>query len=260
VSSWAKYRNDPIGYAYDVLDIGLTEVQAEILQSLTEPPFKTLVKSGNSVGKSLTAAVAACWFYDCRIPSITITTAPRYTQVTDIIWKEIRRLRYAAGLGGFTGPKIPRLEKSPEHYAYGTTANTSDAFQGHHGREVFVIFDEATAISGEIWEAAHSMANVFLAIYNPTDLTTPCYAEENQANRPYTIITMSQLDHPNVTGWLANPHAPLAVPHAVKPHEMELNLRAWSLPVAAEDRKSTDIQWPPARVCACCQGRGEIDD
>src|ERR1700726_2279955 len=149
----AKYRNYPVEYAQQILKADLTETQMEILDSLTIHPFKTLVKSGHEVGKSHVMACAASWWFDTRVPSIVLTTAPKYSQVKDVLWKEIRRLRYAAGLGGFPGPKMPRMETAPDHFAVGMTANSAEAFQGHHGPAVLVLFDEAVGVSGEYWEA-----------------------------------------------------------------------------------------------------------
>lgn len=254
------YRNRPAAYAREVLRLAsLTPDQVEILQSLTTAPFKTLVKAGHEVGKSLVAAVAVCWWFDTRPQSIVLTTAPKYSQVRDILWKEVRRLRTAAGLpNDFPGPKMPRMETSPDHFAVGLTANTAESFQGHHGPAVLVVVDEAVGVMGEIWEACHTMAHAFLAIFNPTDTTSTAYLEETQTERPYTVKVMSQLDHPNVammrqaggtlrTGtevraWYDGRELP--IPYAVKPWEVDANIRAWSSPIRPEERKATDIEWP----------------
>lgn len=240
------YRDNPVAYATERLKLTLTQDQRTILQSLVTWPNKTLVKAGHEVGKSLVAAVAVCWWFDTRTPSIVLTTAPTYKQVKDVLWKEVRRLRINAGLPDqFPGPKVPRLEASADHFAVGLTASDSSAFQGQHGPNVLIVIDEAVGVAKEIWDVAHTMAHCFLAIYNPTDTTSAAYQEECQSERPYTQLVMSQLDHPNVRGW--TPEAkdwPLAIPNAVKPWEVDINIRAWCQPIKAEDRKGTDIEWP----------------
>lgn len=239
-----RYQTLPLEYARNVLGIKtLTRDQCRILNSLTVPPYRTLVKAGHEVGKTLTAAIAVSWWFDTHVPSIALTTAPKYSQVKDVLWKEVRRIRGRAGLGGFPGPKVPRLEAGPDHFAVGMTANSAEAFQGHHGPAVLVVFDEAVGVSAEFWEAAHTMAHSFLAIYNPTDTTSQAYQEENQTERPYTVLEMSQLSHPNVEAHLAG--RPLPVPQAVKPWDMETNLKAWSTPIPADQARKTDVEWPP---------------
>lgn len=240
----AAYRDRPVHYAVEVLGVKtLTTDQRSILGSLTRKPSKTLVKAGHEVGKTLIAAVAVNWWFDTRVPSVCLTTAPKYSQVKDILWKEVRRLRRNAGLGGFPGPKMPRLETSADHFAVGMTANSAEGFQGHHGPDVLVVFDEAVGVGGEFWEAAHTMAHAFLAIFNPTDTTSQAYQEETQSERPYTVLEMSQLTHPNVKAWLDG--SPLPVPCAVKPWELAINLRAWSQPIPPDQARATDVQWPP---------------
>lgn len=250
------YRDDPTGYASQVLKVNsLTNDQRDILRSMVKSPHKTLVKAGHEVGKTLVAAVAVNWWFDTRVPSVCLTTAPKYSQVKDILWKEVRRLRRNAGLGGFPGPKMPRLETSADHFAVGMTANSAEGFQGHHGPSVLVVFDEAVGVGGEFWEAAHTMAHAFLAIFNPTDTTSQAYQEETQAERPYTVLEMSQLSHPNVKAHLEGEALP--VPFAVKPWEMAINLRSWSQPIPADQAKKTDVQWPPAWATGYIARTGE---
>src|SRR6516162_9819402 len=93
---FTRDRNAPVAYAHDVLHLHtLTADQVAILESLTRPPYKTLVKSGTEVGKTL-VAVAVNWAFDAFSPSETITTSRTYAQVKDVLWKEMRRLRHEA--------------------------------------------------------------------------------------------------------------------------------------------------------------------
>jgi hypothetical protein len=242
----ARYRTDPVGYAQDRLGVyTLTTDQKKILQSLVIPPYRTLVKAGHEVGKTVVAAVALNWHFDCFQPSITMSTAPNFKQVKDVLWKEVRRLRTEAGLGDFVGPKVPRLEKAPNHFAVGVTANTAADIQGQHGPAVFGIIEEAVGVERDIWDAFIPMCHRMLCIFNPTDTTSAAYQEETQAQRPYTVLTMSQLDHPNIHAYFAG-KAELPIPHAVKPWDVDVNLRAWSNLIAEGQQRSSDVQWPPA--------------
>lgn len=45
------YKRNPVGYCEDILGVSLTPDQRKILTSLTIKPYKTLVRSGNNLGK-----------------------------------------------------------------------------------------------------------------------------------------------------------------------------------------------------------------
>jgi hypothetical protein len=50
--------------ARQILRVELWEKQAEIAAAALSPPYKVLVKSGHSCGKSFLAAVLVSWFAD----------------------------------------------------------------------------------------------------------------------------------------------------------------------------------------------------
>lgn len=241
LDQFGRYRNDPVGYARDILGVQWWAKQVEIANGLTKPPYRVLVKASHSVGKTHLTAGLVNWWYDTHDPGIVLTTAPKYQQVKDILWKEVRVQR--RGRGGFPGPKVPRLESGPDHFAAGFTANTSTAAQGHHGRAMLVIFDEAVGVDSEQWDAAESMvAGVeygWLAICNPTDTTSRFYQEE-QSGR-WTVVHISCLDHPNIAAELAEQPAPY--PAAVRLQWLMERLAAWCTPVPIEDRRPGDIEF-----------------
>lgn len=220
------YRRDPSGYCRDVLGVRLTPTQEQIAQALVEPPHRVLVKAGHNVGKSFLAACLINWWFDSFEPGICLTTAPTDRQVKDILWKEVRVLRKHRG--GFPGPKIPRLEAAPNHFAHGFTSIDGNTFQGHHSDAVFIVFDEATGVDRMFWEAAEPMLggsnHAFLAIFNPTDVTSHAYQACQEAGA--RVIEMSCLDHPNVVAECAGLPAPY--PSAIRlPRLLEM-LAKWS--------------------------------
>ncbi|MES2156066.1 MAG: hypothetical protein V4510_13110, partial [bacterium] len=244
-SEHASYWNDPVAYATDILKVEWWSKQRDIAEALLRPPYKVLVKAGHSVGKTHLAAGVVDWWYSTRNPSIALTTAPTARQVEDLLWKEIRVQR--SGRGGFRGPKIPRLEDAADHFAHGFTAKDADAFQGHHGPAVLIVFDEAVGVDRQFWETAKSMfagvGHAWLAIFNPTDQTSQAYIEEMTGD--WTVITMSCLDHPNVAAELAG-GVPL-YPAAVRLGWLQDRLKEWCTPLqAAEQPRSTDVEFPPA--------------
>lgn len=217
--------------------------QQEIAEALVRYK-RVFVKASHSIGKSHLGGGLVNWFYDCFRPSIAITTAPTHQQVTDVLWKEVRIQR--RGRPGLQ-PKAPRMEDAPDHYAVGYTANSGDAFQGRHEAGVFILFDEATGIHSDFWNAAEGMMtggdhdNYWLCFLNPTDTTTRAYEEELKGN--FHTITVSALDHPNIAAELRGEQAPF--PKAVRLSWIEARLQEWCDKLPQGDEKGSDIEFPP---------------
>jgi hypothetical protein len=238
------YSGRPLDYIRDVLHIQLWAKQAEIAESLLRPPYRTLVKASHNVGKTFLAAALVSWWFDTFDPGLVLTTAPTEVQVRDVLWKEIRTQREAVGRGGFRGPKMPRLESSANHWAFGFTARDGEAFQGRHAEHVMIIFDESVGVEPIFWETAKSMfggqGHAWLAIHNPTDTTSQAYLEESTGN--WNVISMSALEHPNILAELQDQPSPF--PSAMRLARLDEMLREWCSPVGGE-RRATDIEWPP---------------
>ncbi|HXG83046.1 MAG TPA: hypothetical protein VNI84_03370, partial [Pyrinomonadaceae bacterium] len=87
-----------------------------------------------------------------------------------------------------------------EWFAVGLSTNDSTRFQGIHAPFVMIVFDEATGVASEIWEAAEGVAvgrhDRFLAIGNPTDpgsrFKVVCDSQL------WNVIRLSGEQHPNV--------------------------------------------------------------
>lgn len=167
--------------------------------ALVRPPYSVLVRAAHSVGKTVLAAMATAWFYDYHNPSICLATAPVAHQVKDLLFRELRRIKYDDT--DFL-PKATRLESSPDHWVHGLTASKGDAFQGRHMGDMMVVFDEAAGVDIQFWDRAKTMVepgrkgHFFLAIYNPYDTSCPAYLAEQSGQ--HTVVEMSALDHPNV--------------------------------------------------------------
>lgn len=237
-----RYRTDPYGYAREVLGVTWWQKQQEIAEALITPPYRVLVKACHKVGKTHLGGGLVNWWYDSFDPGIVLTTAPTDRQVRDLLWKEVRVQR--KGRPGFSGPKTPRLESAPNHFAHGFTAKDGDSFQGHHSEHLLIVFDEAVGVEPVFWETAESMfsgeGHGWLAIFNPTDTSSQAYLEELTGN--WHTISLSALDHPNIAAELAGLPPPL--PAAVRLGHLERWLQAWFRPVNGNPKK-TDIEWPP---------------
>lgn len=156
-------------------DKKLWSKQEEILWSVRNNK-RTVVTSGNTIGKSFTAADVAMDFLQVNYPARVVTTAPTFSQVEGILWKEIRNYYYQAKfpLGG-------RMLQTSFHYddnwfAEGISTTDVGRFQGRHNENLLVILDEASGVSKEIWLASEALHyKRILAIGNPLDDSGPFY-------------------------------------------------------------------------------------
>ena len=217
--------------------------QIEIAQALADRG-RVLVQASHSIGKSHVAAGLALWHFDIFRPGLTITTANTLDQVKDVLWKEIRT-QAPKHLKPHFAPAACRLFTAPDHFAVGYTATEASAFQGRHESRVLIIFDEATGIESQFWDAALSMLTGggkecrFLAICNPTDTASRMY-EECQ-NGDYEVISVSAMDHPNVQADLEG--RPRPIPGAVTAEWIGQCVRQWCTQISNDDRQAGDVRW-----------------
>lgn len=154
-SIFEPYKNDPVGYARDVLGIKtLWSAQEEVLRLCAQPKSadwsgKLALGAGIGTGKTFViGGVLVNWFFDC-FESITATTAPSQTSVVDLLWKEVRIQRGNAdpkwGIGpkDFIGPQAPEMRRSPAWWAKGYVAAKGENFKGRHVENMLFVFEEA---------------------------------------------------------------------------------------------------------------------
>jgi hypothetical protein len=240
-----RYRDDPVGYATDILNVDWWHKQREIAEALVTHA-RVMVRASHGVGKTHGAGGIVNWWFDTHVPSIALTTAPTSVQVRDLLWREIRAQR--RGRPGML-PKAPRMEFGEHHYAVGYTANDDNAFQGRHEEDLLILFDEAVGVAAEFWEASDGMlssgeGNKFLAIYNPTDTSSAAYDHELSGDAH--VIIISALDHPNIAAQLQG--LPKPYPKAVDLSWVDGKVRGerpWCTPIDPADAVTTDIEWPP---------------
>ncbi len=233
------HRENPLYYAKQILEVEWWFKQQEIVEALILHK-RVFVKAGNGPGKTFLAGGLVNWFYDTEPRGLCLTTAPTGQQVKDVLWKEVRVQR--PSLLGLQ-PKAPRMESGPDHFAVGYTAESAEAFQGRHAEKLFLVFDEATGIHADFWEAGEGMQPTYwLVMLNPTDTASRAYEEEIKDG--WHVISLNGLEHPNVIAALAG--EPIPYPKTSLTLEWVLDrTKDWCTPIKQEDARSADIEFPP---------------
>lgn len=189
--------------------------QRDILNALRDYN-EVLVPSCHDSGKTFTAARALLWFLfshpkDC----IVLSTAPTFTQVTDLLWKEVANAISKAKFPLFNpkdGHKVlqTKLEFGPKWFATGITSDDPVNYQGFHASSILVILDEADGIKKEVWDALEGVLTSgnakLLAIGNPLDPTSQFAARVRNAQAPKSkVIRITDDDVLPVTDGGKNP-------------------------------------------------------
>lgn len=195
----AKYLGNPIAFIEEVLGDTLTIEQKQILDRV-RIGGEINVQAAHGVGKSFIASRIVV-YQTIVVGTETITTAPTFRQVKNVLWKEVRKLS-AKVKKLFAGVECGQVfMRSGNGSAFGFTAqhNSTDAFQGQHASGLGVVIDEACGVSKEIDEGAIACAvdagGFILRIGNPTNPNTPFAKSCKGAG----TIKIPVWNHPNVS-------------------------------------------------------------
>lgn len=195
----AKYQGNPIAFVTECLGDTITIEQQAILARVALGG-EINVQAAHGVGKSFIGSRIVA-YQTLVTETETITTAPTFRQVKNVLWKEVRKLSSKVKKS-FAGVECGQVfMRSGDGSAFGFTAqhNSTDAFQGVHAAGLTVIIDEACGVSNEIDEGAVACAvdaaGCIVRIGNPTDPNT-AFAKACQS--PGTI-KIPVWNHPNVS-------------------------------------------------------------
>jgi hypothetical protein len=185
------------------------------------------------------------WSFMCFDPGTTLTTAPTASQVSQVLWKEVRT-QWADN--PYIQPKTPYMGTDAAHFALGYTAANAESFQGRHNKHMLILFDEATGILAPFWDAASGMmlseGRYMLAIFNPTNISSRVYQEYKGGK--WDVVRISALDHPNILAELQG--LPPVFPGAVQLQWVDDMVRGadpWCTPISASEATVNDFLYPP---------------
>lgn len=195
-----RSRNDPVWFITRLLAVrDLTPQQRLICQSIRDNK-RTAAPSGHGIGKTFLAACIVLWFLFSFPGAKILTTAPTWFQVENLLWREVRLILSRSIFAGMVKASLTGITLADDWFAIGLSTNDPTRFQGIHAPFVLIVFDEATGVDGEIWEAAEGVAvgnnDKFLAIGNPTDPTSEF--KRKCDSELWNVVHLSAEEHPNV--------------------------------------------------------------
>lgn len=153
---------------------------------------------------SFIAARIAAWWIETHPPgtAFVISTAPTFSQVRAILWREIRRAHATGDLRGRVNQTEWLIGQDLVGYGRKPADWNPEAFQGIHDEFVLVIIDEAAGVPRSIWTASEGLITNdnarILAIGNP-DVPNSRFHEVCTAGSGWNRILISAFDSPNFT-------------------------------------------------------------
>ena len=196
----ARWRDDPVAFAVDVLGVTMWSRLAEVLRAVRNHK-RVSVRSGHKVSKSTALAILALWWF-WRGGQV-LETGPTGTVVKEVWWAEVRRLANnsritfpARALDPATGMTA---EDGRRLYGYSTDAAERIAIRGPGW--LFLI-DEASGVHEDIFTALKGQAAGgarMLMVGNPTQ-PAGTFADSFTKTELYHTLHISSLESPNITG------------------------------------------------------------
>ncbi len=212
--AFQKYRDDPVGFANDVLKLRVWSGQCAILSAIASAK-KCAICSGQKTGKSTAFVIAAIWWACTRPRGRVLLTAPTNHVVRTVLWKELHRIVYMQGQDGrlLSGPEVlgaapALLPSTGMHWPdgreiIGGASDTPEATQGFSGPEILVIIDEAAGVKDPIFEAIDgncAAGGHIAAASNPTQQSGFFFDAFHLKREHWNGIHISSEETPNVTG------------------------------------------------------------
>jgi phage terminase large subunit len=196
-------RKDPVSLAQALFGAHLWSSQRAVVQSVWEHK-RTAVRSCHGVGKTYTAAIVALTFLLTYPRSRVITTAPTFTQVENLLWREIHALMSRCEFDFGIDPSATKLELAPDWFAIGLSTDKPERFQGQHAEHILLIVDEASGVDDLIYEAGEGYLTSeharLLLIGNPTQLAGQFHRAFHSERHLWNTIHISAHDSPNLSG------------------------------------------------------------
>lgn len=202
----AHFRQHPEWFFRNWLGVEPTNYQIDIANSVRDNRLTTAA-SCNSAGKTGISGCLVPWYLLSYNDSIVVTTAPKWQQVKDLLWREINNRWEKAALVyplSSQKPTVTSWQIAANWYAVGVASKDPSKIQGYHADSghLLVIADEAAVIDQALFEGIYAIITSkncrFLMLGNPTSQS----GEFHDSFKPgslFTKIRVSAFDTPNFT-------------------------------------------------------------
>ena len=203
------YKDDPVGFLENCLDIDLDEWQREFLECLPHHR-KISIASGHGTGKSTVVCFAILWHILFKFPQKTVVTAPSSSQLYSALWADLKRWIEALpevlrDTIEYTSDVV-RLKEAPnESFIRASVARLDqpDALQGVHSENVMLCVDESAGVPLSVFESSYgSMSSdnaKMILTGNPTRNSGYFYDTFHKASEEWKNFYVSCLDSPRVS-------------------------------------------------------------
>ena len=184
----------------------LSAVQRKILRTVANNR-RTMVISGNGVGKSYIIAFLKLAFVYSNVDSTGLGTSGSYSQYIDTMWRPLEEMHKhlkKLGLPGETkGGNAPRLEIDDDWFIKVVSPKHPDEIEGRHANYVLVVIEEADKpyITDQHFESAGSSVtdsgDRMVAIANPPRDESNVVYDKMHSDR-WATVQFSSFDSHNV--------------------------------------------------------------
>lgn len=160
----ARWHSDPVGFAREVFGIEAWDApsstgrssQRLVLEAVARH-HRVSCRSGHKIGKSTSAAILGYWWTATRPGGRVLMTAPSFTQVKKILWREVRRLG-AIARERLGVPEVPMDPSTGVNWndgreIFGLSTNTPERLGGFSGGHLLIIIDEASGYPDDFYHA-----------------------------------------------------------------------------------------------------------
>lgn len=206
----ARYRNDRVKFAVEVMGVKPSWQQRLILQALDKTGARVSVSSGHGTGKSFIAGTLAMHTMLCHVKSEMILTANNIDQVRRVVfkyvtdsWAEVcKRFPWLRRYFTVTSELFYCNEFKKSWYVAGKTVprDRPEGIAGAHNKNLFFLCDEASGIDDKVLSvirgALSEENNKLLMFSQPTRNTGHFYDSHHSLKK-------SNPDDPNEPGYIA---------------------------------------------------------
>jgi hypothetical protein len=208
------WQRSPVKFCQTALNLSLAATQRKILNSIRDNR-RTLIVSGNGVGKSYAVASAIAWWSNTRPDSVALLTSGSYSQMEDTTWRPLKTLikRMKKRLEARINPaksarlldsKPPRIEyPEDEWFMKAVSPRNDDDLEGRHNTACLVVIEEADKpeVDGGTFDSAGSSitdaSDRMVAIANPPEDESNVVYEKMNSDR-WNVVKFSSFESHNV--------------------------------------------------------------